>query len=57
MWTSRSEQLTEGQVIRVAVDLDSSPVSYAEVLRRWQHDAEFRSFFTTLLADVEVGIA
>ena len=51
MWTSRNEQPTGGRVIRVAIDLDSSPVSYAEVLRRWQGDADFRSFFLGLLAD------
>ena len=29
----------------------TSPVSYAEVLHRWQTDAEFRSIFVALLAD------
>ena len=51
MWTARSEQMADGRLLRVAIDLDSSPVSYAEVLRRWQHDADFRSFFMALLAD------
>ena len=51
MWTSRSKQLDNGRVIRVAIDLDSSPVSYAKVLRRWQMDADFRAFFIGLLAD------
>ena len=51
MWTQRSEQLTGGRVIKMAIDLDSSPVSYAEVVRRWQIDADFRSFFIGLLAD------
>jgi hypothetical protein len=51
MWTSRSEQLASSRALRVAVDLDSSPVSYAVVLRRWQDDADFRSFFIGLLAD------
>jgi uncharacterized protein DUF6940 len=51
MWTSRSEQLPKGRAIRVAVDLDASPVAYAEVLRRWQHDADFRSWFNGLLAE------
>jgi hypothetical protein len=50
MWTSRSEHLASGRVIRVAVELDSSPVSYGEVLRRWQTDADFRSWFNGLLA-------
>jgi len=51
MWTPRSEQLANGRVIRVAIDLDSFPVSYADVLRRWQDDADFRSMFIGLLAD------
>jgi hypothetical protein len=51
MWTSRSEQRTDGRVLRVAIDLDAAPVSYAEVLRRWQQDVDFRSFFTALLAE------
>jgi hypothetical protein len=51
MWTQRSEQLAGGSVIKVAIDLDASPVSYAEVLRRWQIDAGFRSFFIAVLAD------
>lgn len=50
-WTSRSTQLDDGRVIRFAIDFDSSPSSYAEVLRRWQSDADFRAFFIGLLAD------
>ena len=51
MWTARSKKLDGGRVLRVAVDLDSSPTSYAEVLGRWQNDAGFRAFFIRLLAD------
>jgi hypothetical protein len=51
MWTAHSKQLAGGHVIRVAIDLDSGPVSYAEVLRRWQNDGDFRSIFLGLLAD------
>ncbi|MFL5329099.1 MAG: DUF6940 family protein [Gemmataceae bacterium] len=51
MWTPRSKQLANGRVIRVAIDLGASPVSYAEVLRLWQDDADFRSVFMGLLAD------
>jgi hypothetical protein len=40
-----------GRVVRVAIDLDASAVSYSEVLRRWQVDADFRSFFTGVLAE------
>lgn len=51
MWTSRSEQLAGGRVIKIAVAVDSVPVSYAEVLCWWRTDAEFRSFYLALLAD------
>lgn len=51
MWNSHSEQMGDGRILKVAIDLDSSPVSYAEILRRWQQDAEFRSWFIALLAD------
>ncbi len=51
MWSSRSESMAGGRILKVVIDLDSSPVSYAEILRRWQSDADFRSFFISLLAD------
>jgi hypothetical protein len=51
MWIPRSEQLANGHVIKVAIDLDSSTVSYADVLHRWQTNADFRSLFIGLLAD------
>ena len=35
----------------MAVELDSAPVPYADILRRWRDDKEFRSFFISLLAD------
>jgi hypothetical protein len=43
--------MADGRLLRVTIDLDSSPVSYLEVLRRWQQDAFFRSLFIALLAD------
>jgi hypothetical protein len=51
MWTPRSEQLANGRVIRVAMDFGSSPVSFADVLRHWQDDSDFRTMFMGLLAD------
>ena len=52
MWIPRSEQLADRRILRIAIDLDSTRVSYAEVVRLWQHDATFRSFFNSLLGDV-----
>ncbi|HKB41634.1 MAG TPA: hypothetical protein VKD72_34740, partial [Gemmataceae bacterium] len=51
MWSSRSEQLAGGRTLKVAIDRESSPVPYSEVLRLWQQDAGFRSFFIALLAE------
>jgi hypothetical protein len=50
MWTTRTEQLSGGRGLRIAIDLASAPVSFAEVLRLWQSDAGFRSWFNSLLA-------
>ncbi len=43
--------MSDGRILKIAIDLESSPVSYAEVLRRWQQDDDFRSWFIDLLAD------
>lgn len=50
MWTSSAEQLPGNRGIRCAIELNASPISYADVLTCWQHDAEFRSFFLELLS-------
>jgi hypothetical protein len=50
-WKSRSEKIAEGRGLRFVIDLDSSPASYAQVLRSWRDDAEFRSLFIALLAN------
>lgn len=52
MWTSRTEQLPDDQGIKLTVELDTSPLSYAEAIRRWRTDSDFRSFFIELLASV-----
>src|SRR6266851_8515052 len=51
MWSTRTEKLADGRGLRVAVDRESSPVSFLEILRRWQNDATFRNLFIALLAD------
>lgn len=49
MWTSRAKQLSNGRVVKFSIDVGSAPVSYAEVLTRWEQDADFRRFFVGLL--------
>ena len=51
MWSSRIEQVSTDLIIRIQIELDSLPVSYSEVLFRWQSDPEFRGFFLRLLAE------
>jgi hypothetical protein len=50
MWSSRTTQLSNG-VIKLAIDVGSSPVSYADVIHLWQNDVGFRTFFIDLLVD------
>jgi hypothetical protein len=51
MWNARNEIVTDAGLLKVAIDLDGAPVSYAEILRHWQHNETFRSYFLALLAD------
>jgi hypothetical protein len=50
MWSARQETLERGRVLKVALERDSGPLAYSDVLRLWQSDAEFRAFFIDLLA-------
>ncbi len=50
MWSSRTTQLSNG-VIKLVIDIGSSPVPYADVIHQWQNDAGFRTFFIDLLVD------
>ena len=56
MWTSCSEKLADGRGLRYIIEVDSSPVSYAEVLHLWQSDAHFRSVFLALLASAPFSV-
>jgi hypothetical protein len=51
MWTIRSEELSGGRGLRFALDLEARPATFADVLRAWQDDADFRTLFNALLAD------
>jgi hypothetical protein len=46
MWSTRGQQLDNGRILQVHLD-----APYSEVVRLWQDDAAFRSFFIALLAD------
>jgi hypothetical protein len=49
MWTFPGEKLSRG-VLRFAARRDGQPVAFAEVVRAWQADAEFRTAFNAALA-------
>jgi hypothetical protein len=51
MWTARGEEFEGGRGLRFAVDLDSRPATFEEVLHGWQDDAAFRSLFNELLSE------
>ena len=52
MWTATSEKLSDANGLRFSVALNSRPATVADVIDGWRHDAEFRTFFNSLLVDV-----
>ena len=52
MWSFQSAGLRGKRGMRFAVNFDAHPASFADILRAWQDDAEFRSLFNAQLADV-----
>src|ERR1700761_4985366 len=50
MWKSFPTELHPG-TLKFSIELEGKPVSYGEVLRRWQEDADFCRFFFGLLTD------
>jgi len=51
-WAMQSEQLAGCRGLRFVVRLGPRQATYAEVLRGWQDDAQFRSSFNASLAEV-----
>lgn len=51
MWHFHSESLDNNRILKTTLHCNASPIPYAEVLQRWQDDADFRAFFIALLAD------
>ncbi|QEL16103.1 DUF6940 family protein [Limnoglobus roseus] len=50
MWTVDSEELPGNRGRRFAVTLTSRAATFAEVIRAWQDDADFRALFNATLA-------
>jgi len=51
MWSTRCEELDTDRSSRFTIELDSRPATFAEVLRGWVEDEEFRAMFGVLLAN------
>ncbi len=50
-WHTEIETMESGRIHQVKILCDGEPVSYAEVMDRWQCDGDFRDFFVGLLAE------
>jgi hypothetical protein len=55
MWQSDRQILESGRVVRYTVHRNGVPMGYSEVLRQWQDDEAFCSFFASLLASAELS--
>jgi len=51
MWNAHREEILGGRGLRFAIDRDALRLSYAQALRCWKDDSEFRTFFMSLLAE------
>lgn len=51
MYGTEVEQLDEDRVLQIRLLRDAEPLSFSEVMTRWQDDPEFRRFFISVLAD------
>src|SRR4051794_12314646 len=52
MWSSHSEELQGGRVLKFSIHQAGASIPYAEILEHWINDPAFRSFFVSLLANV-----
>ena len=54
-WTHKIDPIDRARGCRIVSLKDGQPISYAEALERWQHDADFRAAFIEMLADAPFG--
>jgi hypothetical protein len=50
MFEAATESLDHGRMRKYSILGDGDPLSYSEVIERWQHDVAFRTFFISLLS-------
>jgi len=51
MYSSQVEQLHKGRVLRFRLLFDDRPLTWSDVVARWQNDQAFLCFFESILAD------
>jgi hypothetical protein len=51
MYGSEVKRLDNGRVLRFRLLHNSEPLSWSDVIERWQNDRSFRSFFISILVD------
>lgn len=52
MWTARCSELESRRGLHFAIDRQSRPATFGDILQAWRDDAAFRSLFSRLLAEV-----
>src|SRR5262249_7070087 len=51
MLTARTERIDHPAGLKFAIEYSAAPVFYSTVIDHWQKDANFRQWFTMILAD------
>ena len=51
MWAFLREELPRGRGLRFAASLDGAPASFADAVRGWRDNADFRGLFNAALAE------
>jgi len=50
-WVVYSQSLNRGNIQRVIIQMDNSPLTWREVIENWQQKPEFRALMTQILQD------
>ena len=50
MWDTQIESLKDGRIQRFVISQNNDSLSYADVISLWQDNAEFRSYYVSLLS-------
>ncbi len=51
MWKSKREIIDSDRIQKISILKSDKQVTYSEVIKLWEHDNSFRTFFISLLAD------